>query len=342
MSIGEFNCGAPQANDGRFAAPAVRVSELPGAKAESGSEFWSSIRRLARQPYYWSPVRLPRIVWTLTRKIPTQFQVLRVLARPAYRRLVHLDPRFALKWLALDYLARGLTVSQQAKCFIHHYRRLPDVIPEDLLGRVMLERIPLAEIREGNHCFSIKMGLSRPWDNEGEFSLDLEVNGKMVFVLSFTIVPGSVVQSEAEEVILISRIQGVRGCFNEIQLATRTLRDVAPPALLLAALCGVAEVYGIRAMAGINATMKPEFHFYEGEAAHMHEAYDGFFAELGATKGRAGFYLSPLPPLEKPMILIKRGHKTRTREKRKFKRQIAQRVGQCFREICANPEPAHQ
>lgn len=334
MSLGEFNCGAPQANDRRFAAPVVQVPGLLGTSAENRSKFWAPIWKLARQPYYWSPERFPRIVWTLARKIPTQLQVLRVLSRPAYRHFVRVDPRFPVKWMALDYIARGFTVSQQAKCFIHHYRRLPDLMPEDVLRRVMLEHIPLAEIREGNHCFVIKMGLSQPWDNEGEFSLDLEVNGKMVFVLSFTIVPGSVVQSAAREVMLISRVQGVRGCFNEVQLATRTLHHVAPPALLLAALCGIAEAYGIRAMAGINATMKPEFHFYEGEAAHIHEAYDGFFAELGATKGRAGFYLSPLPPVEKPMILIKRGHKTRTREKRLFKRQIAQRIGQCLLEIC--------
>jgi uncharacterized protein VirK/YbjX len=213
---------------------------------------------------------------------------------------------------------------------------LPDMIPEDLLLRVMREHIPLAEIQEGNDCFVIKMGLSRPWDNEGEFSLDLEVNGRLVYVLSFTIVPGLIVQSEAKEVILISRVQGVRGCFNEIQRATRTLHDVAPPALLISALCGIAEAYGICAMAGINATMKPEFHFYEGEAAHIHEAYDEFFVELGATKGRTGFYLSPLPPVEKPMVLIKRGHKTRTREKRQFKRQIAQQVGQRFCALCAS------
>jgi uncharacterized protein VirK/YbjX len=337
VSVGDFHFGSSQTKDGRFAAPGARVSESPEPGRGDQGKFWPSIWKLARQPYYWSPERLPRIVWTLARKIPTQLRVLRVLSRPSYRQFIHADPRFPLKWMALDYLARGLTVTQQADCFVHHYQRMPEVIPESVLLRVMLGQIQLVEIREGNDCFAINMGLSRPWDNEGEFSLEMEVNSKMVFVLSFTLVPGSVVQSEAREVMLISRVQGVRGCFDEIQLATKTMQDVAPPALLLAALCGIAEAFGIRAMAGINATMKPEFHFYEGEAANIHEAYDGFFAELGATKGHGGFYLSPLPPVEKPMVLIKRGHKTRTREKRKFKYQIAQRICQNFREICDYP-----
>ncbi len=258
--------------------------------------------------------------------IPTQIRVLRVLSRPAYRRLMKVNPRFALKYSGLDYLARGLTVKQQAECFIHHYRRIPDVLPEDVLAKVLLEDFLLDEIHEGDDRFTVSMGLSRPWDDEGEFSLNFAVNGEAVFVLSFTIIPGWVVRSEAREVVLVSRLQGVKGCYDEIQRATRTLYDIAPHALLFAALCGVAEAFGIQAMAGITAAMKPEFHFYEGEAAHIQQAYDGFFTELGATKGRADFYLGPIPPQEKPMSSIKQGHKIRTRKKRAFKREITERI----------------
>jgi hypothetical protein len=240
------------------------------------------------------------------------------------------NPRFPLKYSGLDYLARGLTVEQQAACFIHHYRRVHDVLPEGVLVKVLLEDFLLDEIHEGDDRFSVTMGLSRPWDDEGEFSLNFEVNGDVVFILSFTIIPGWVVQSEAQEVVLVSRLQGVKGCYDEIQRATRTLYDVAPPALLFAALCGVAEAFGIKAMAGITAAMKPEFHFYEGEAAHIQQAYDGFFTDLGATQSRANFYLGPMPPLEKPMASIKQGHKIRTRKKRAFKREITQRIYFCL------------
>jgi uncharacterized protein VirK/YbjX len=201
--------------------------------------------------------------------------------------------------------------------------------------QVLLEDFQLDEIRKGDDCFTVKMGLSRPWDDEGELSLNFEVNGAVVFILSFTIVPGWVVQSEAHEVVLVSRLQGVKGSYDEIQRATRALYDVAPPALLLAALCGVAEALGIKTMAGITGAMKPEFHFYEGEAAHIRQAYDGFFTELGATKGRADFYLGPMPPPEKPLTAIKQGHKIRTRKKRAFKREIAQRV---YRFLCETRE----
>ena len=257
---------------------------------------------------------------------------------------MEVNPRFPLKYLGLDYLVCGLTVAQQAECFIHHYRRLPDALPDNLLIRVLLEDILLVEIREGNDCFTVRMGLSRPWDDEGELSLNFAVNGEVVFVLSFTIIPGWVVRSEFQEVVLVSRLQGVRGSFDEIQRATKTMYDVAPPALLLAALCGVAEAFGIKAMAGITAVMKPEFHFYEGEAEHIQQAYDGFFTELGATKGPADFYLAPMPPQEKPMTSIKRGHKTRTKKKRAFKQDIAKRIHLLLREAnnCQLSDPVVQ
>jgi len=262
----------------------------------------------------------------MARNIPTQLRVFRVLSRPSYRQLTKVNPRFPLKYSGLHYLARGLTLKQQAECFIHHYRRLPDVLPEDVLAQVLLEEFLLDEIREGEDSFAVTLALSRPWDDEGELSLNFKVNGNVVFILSFTIVPGSVVQSESQEVVLVSRLQGVKGYFDEIQRATRSMCDVAPPALLFSALCGVAEAFGIKAMAGITGTMKPEFHFYEGEAAHIQQAYDGFFTELGAIKGRADFYLGTMPPQEKPMTSIKQGHKIRTRKKRAFKRELAHRV----------------
>ncbi|MGA9670263.1 MAG: DUF535 family protein [Terracidiphilus sp.] len=262
----------------------------------------------------------------MARNIPTQIRVLRTLSRPAYRQLMKVNPRFPLKYSGLDYLARGLTVEQQAECFIHHYRRLSDALPEAMLVQILLEDFLLDEIREGDDCFSVTIGLSRPWDDEGELSLNFEVNGRVVFILSFTIIPGWVVQSEAREVILVSRLQGVKGSYDEIQRATKSMCDVAPPALLFAALCGVAEAFGIEAMAGITAAIKPEFHFYEGEAAHIQQAYDSFFTELGAAKGPANFYLGSIPPQEKPITSIKQGHKIRTRKKRAFKRQITRRV----------------
>jgi hypothetical protein len=60
-------------------------------------------------------------------------------------------------------------------------------------------------------------------------------------------------------------------------------------------------------------------------------AYDEFFSGLGIELNEAGFFVSPIPYQEKPLESIKPGHKLRTKEKRAFKRQIAEEVCRCIR-----------
>jgi hypothetical protein len=253
--------------------------------------------------------------------VGTHRKVLRFLLRfPTFTEFVFSNPSFAIKYLTPTYLAKGFSVAERVACFLHHYKRLHEAWPDSLLRRTLHEDVTIHEFPEGDHRFTLTMGLSRPYDEEGELSLHLQVDGDIVFVLSFTIVPGWVVNSAAAEIVLISRIQGIKGAFSQISTATKTLHDVAPGALLLAALRGIAGTFGIGEIAAVCAARQSS---YEKEAAaSFAEAYDDFFAELGIEKNAAGFFRSALPLQEKPLALIKRGHKIRTRNKRTFKREI--------------------
>jgi uncharacterized protein VirK/YbjX len=175
------------------------------------------------------------------------------------------------------------------------------------------------------------MGLPKPLDKEGEMSVKLLVDGEIVFVLSFAIVPGWVIKSEAAEVLLITQIQGRRGAYREIHLATKALHDVAPAALLLAAVQGIANAFGIAQLAGVSAVRQSCF--TPECAAAFKGAYDDFFAVLGMTRNAAGFFLSPVPIEEKSLACIKPGHKLRTRQKRAFKQQIQLACAGFFEEL---------
>ena len=265
--------------------------------------------------------RLWSILWRGLTHIGTHREVLRLLLRfPPLTEIVFTNPSFAVKYLTPDYLAQGLTVAERASCFLYHYRRLHAALPESLFRRILREEVEIHEISEDGHRFAITMGLSRPYDEEGELSLHLRVDGPVVFVLSFTIVPGSVVQSPAAEALLITRVQGVKGCYSQISLATRTLHDVGPAALLVAALQGLAVAFAIGEIAAISATRQSCYS--EESAASFKEAYDNFFCELGMSEGAAGFYHAPVPVQGKPLTSIKQGHKIRTKEKRAFKQEI--------------------
>jgi uncharacterized protein VirK/YbjX len=267
-------------------------------------------------------------------------QVLRLIRLPVFAEVARTNPTFTFKYLTRDYLARGLTATERAACFLHHYQRLRATMPDGLLRQILQSDVVLHEIRESGHCFAVKLSLSRPIYKEGELCLKLHVDGDIVFDLSFTIVPGWVVNSEVADTLLITRLQGVKGYYDPISRATKTLHDVAPSALLLAALQGVACALGVGEIAGVNAT-RQTCYTSEFEAAFKAD-YDDFFANLGMARNASGFFLSTVPIEDKPLAVIKRGHKLRTKEKRAFKRQITEDVSRLLGERLSakNTEPS--
>jgi uncharacterized protein VirK/YbjX len=188
------------------------------------------------------------------------------------------------------------------------------------LRQTLREMIVLHEIHADGSRFTVTMGLSRDFDKEGEFSLNLHVDGEVVFLLAFTIVPGAIVNSAAAEVLLISRLQGMKGSYRLIQLATKALHNVAPDALLLSCLQGIAIAFGIGAIAGVSAARQSSC--TKDSAAAFRHGYDRFFQGVGMPETPSGFFLTPVPIEAKPLTDIKKGHKIRTREKRAFKESI--------------------
>lgn len=280
-----------------------------------GSFLLSARRILAR-----SPARFVTASWSVLANFSAHRQVCSLLKLAPLAGHVGTNPRFAMKYLALGYLARGLTVRERAACLVHHYRRLHELSTEQFLRQTLKANAILHTVPEGSNRFTLTIGPPANTDLEGEISLNLLVDGEVVFVLSFAIVPGWVVKSQAAEAVLITRLQGYRGAYSQIRLATRCLHNVAPPAILLAALQGVAGALGIGQLAAVSAVRQTSYSEHSAES--FKSAYDAFFAELGMARNSAGFYLSPIPIEDKPLALIKKGHRLRTKEKRAFKQRI--------------------
>jgi uncharacterized protein VirK/YbjX len=278
---------------------------------------------VARQSTPITPFRLLVWFWRAVTHIRKVREVLAFIAKvPILSAMTQSNPRFGFKFLTDDYLARGFTVSECAACFLHHYKRLNELLPPQFLRPILEEEITLHIIPDRVHRFALTMGLSRPYDNEGELTLRLRVEGEIVYVLSFTIVPGWVAASAAGETLLITRLQGIRGCFPQIGIATRAMHDVAPVRLLLAALQGVADAFGIPAIAAVPAERQTSYK--NDSPLAFYEAYDNFFSELGLSKSPAGFFYADVPIPDKPLASIKRGHRLRARKKRAFRLQIQQ------------------
>lgn len=283
-----------------------------------------SLGTLALRKKTWSSLTMLGVFWRLVTNPFRHRSVLNLRWNPIYSEHLERDPRFLFKYLTHDYMARNLGLQERAACFVHHYRRLYAELPDGMLRKILAGEIPLLELHEGGLSCSISMGLSTPWDKEGELSLNLCLDQQLIYVLSFSIVPGWVVGSIAPEVILIGRLQGERGAKERIGRATRAMRDVAPASLLMAALEGVGEALGIYAVASVRGQDQTSYRkFFQSSFL---AAYDNFFAALGVSLNEKGFFLTTIPLPEKPLSAIKRGHKIRTKAKRELKRNVATEV----------------
>jgi uncharacterized protein VirK/YbjX len=276
---------------------------------------------LVRQKGSWSPASNAIELWRFLINIGRYREIRRLLKLRPFDEIAQNNPGFAFKYVVPNYLARSFTVTERVSCFLHHYRRIHAAFSENALRRILRGDVVLHEISNSVNCFAITMGLPEPRGHlEGELSLDLRVDGKKVFNLSFTIVPGWVLKSEAAETLLISRIQGTKGSRAQIRLAQKAFHEFFLGKLLLSALQGVADALGI---CEVHAKCAATQASYEKRCPQiLKSGYDDFFAQVGMVETAAGFYSSPIPIEGKPLASIKRRGRSRARKRREMRQQI--------------------
>jgi uncharacterized protein VirK/YbjX len=277
--------------------------------------------KVARQRIFWAPAPIAGELWRLLTNFGAQREILQLLKLPLFAEIVQDNPRLAFKYVIPNYLARSLTQAERVSCFLYHYRRLYEVLPEEVLRQILRRDVIFYETSKGVNDFALTIGLSKPYfDQEGELSLNLQVNGKTIFNLSFTVVPGRVTKSKAAETLLITRLQGTPCCNSEIKLATKALSDYSPRGPLLAALQGFAEVFGIGEIEAVSAANLRSYQ--NGSSTLLRNGYDNFFAKVGMVRTSANFYSSPLPMEGKPLASFKGSARSRARKRRAMRHQI--------------------
>lgn len=284
---------------------------------------------LMRQKQSWSPTVIAGQFWRYLINIDMRREVLHLLKLRPYAEIVRNNPRFSFKYLATNYLGRGLTVKERASCFLHHHRFMYAALPERVLLQILQGDVTLHEIAKDNNRFSVSIGSpERVGDREGELALNIQVDAKKVFNLSFTIIPGWVVQSEAAQVLLITRLQGTSGCRSEIRLARRALHEFFPGKLLLAALQGIADAFGVCELWAICGAMQRAYS--QKYSAMFESCYDDFFANLGMTRTTAGFYSISFPIDYRHLASFKGRNRLRAKKRRAMRQQIQTACAACL------------
>jgi uncharacterized protein VirK/YbjX len=295
-----------------------RLIAVPELHERIGFLRWLFI--LIRQKSTWSPAVIAGEFWRFLLNIGAQREIFRLLKLRPFAEIAQSNPAFVFKYLVPNYLVRGFTSAECAASFLHHHRRVYAALPESVLRQIAQGYVTLHEFAEGPNHFALTMALTeRIAEKEGELSLDLRVDDEKVFNLSFIIVPGCVVKSEAAEVLLITHLKGMKGCDTQIKLARKAFHDYSPRAMLLAALQGIADGFGINEIHGVCATKQRSY--TQESSAILRIGYDEFFAKSGMVKTAAGFYASLVPIEGKPLASFKGRARSRARKRRAMRQQ---------------------
>jgi uncharacterized protein VirK/YbjX len=169
-------------------------------------------------------------------------------------------------------------------------------------------------------------------DNEGEILIHFRAQELILYSFCISIVPGYVAVLKDPYIILISRMQGALGKFQELRLATKEMDEVHPQAVIIAVIRGIAEALGIQTIAGTSA--RNQLSYKELEKELFERVYDQFFKSMGATGPNNGLYSFCVAPQGKT---VGPGHRGRKILKRELKRQISNSVSLLWREeLCSN------
>lgn len=259
--------------------------------------------------------------------IAEHFKVVRVLNYCGARALTARFPNYGNKYV-VPYLARRFDKKTRREILKFHHEYLAACLIDSFYEEV-LERRPTLwnEVIDGAN-YTIALSFNQNWHSEGDLSLTFERNDTTLYELSFTIVPGYSTGSGAKRVLLVGRVQGLKGQSDEIRAGTKACHDIAPANLLVAAAQTIAGVLGVDGFGGVSNQEQLAKSVYDVSGFYFD--YDAFWASFPVEKSTANIFLIPVPFPERPFGQVSAAHRRRTRNKRRQRKKIADCVAATF------------
>lgn len=208
----------------------------------------------------------------------------------------------------------------------HHYRYLFDTLTQDFLRLSIVEKVPIWQASDDPDSPRIYLQTANQYDFESELTLFLMVGSEMVSFMGCVIVPGNLVGSEAETVLLVTRVQGVSRKGNLLKAVTKLSGDCTPRLVLLAAMKGIARALEIPDLAGIGAENQSASAYMAQVTPAFVESYDGFWQSLFDQNSDQAYYHFGNQIHFKPLSAVSAHHRGRAQERRSYRSQVSRFV----------------
>lgn len=271
----------------------------------------------------WEEMSVGRLSTGLVRMVGNlrmQLRILGLMRWDVFRRQLRRQPRFFFKFLTSRYLAGGMTVSERANCFLHHWQRLHEAFKTTALEQILAAELSLLMWERAEGSIEVRAGLRKVFDREGELTLTLHASGVPVYALSLTVVPGAEL---GRETLFVTHMQGVSAHYEQMQRVTRQLDKLGANRLLLGVTEALGAVLGVERLAIVTARRQSGYEARYGEV--FERAYDRFASELGSERV-AGVHELALPIPDKERDGSQQGNRARRKRQRALLEQIRAEV----------------
>jgi len=212
------------------------------------------------------------------------------------------------------YISRTFNINDRYKTLIHHYSFLQNNYTPAQLEQLFTNGMECFKAVYGDAEFSIILKQNYTSEYEGPLSLYFKVNDDLISTLSFTFMPGDILNEGAENLIYISHLQRAQTQQHNNEHFINFFRNIHPSVVLLRAVEALGLAWGISKCVAITAENQLSYIAGMDKIAFAH-TYDEFW------KGRGGVYLNcayhfQLPLLEVPLPAIKQSHRNKTIRRR--------------------------
>lgn len=230
------------------------------------------------------------------------------------------DPLFFLTHR--HYLMRNLSRHERlAAACSHYFADAKALLPHAQDQVYRLGGLSLWSQVVDGHLYEIRLTAGRDVLHEGGQSLTFFADGLQVCVISFSIVPQSLVAGPAAlgRAILITRKQLTRDRDHQRAFFAAFDRSTAAH-LALAALEGLAMARGATQLYGLRATDHPTF--APELAAHLTSAYCDFWRSMGGVSAAGRSFALSIPMQLRPIEDLQAGRRDRAVARRSHAAEI--------------------
>lgn len=221
-----------------------------------------------------------------------------------------------------DYLVRGLSPRQRVQCVLSHYRFEETSFNAAYKQAVYASGgLALWQHEANGSRFLIRLEMASRMNAEGDLTIALVADGKVLHRLSFSWVDGAIAGLPPGLVPFVARNQGrwldSGAAFDAFENA---FPNNSPSFFCFAAMQGVAQAVGMDQVAAVKCTA--HIAYDPLDMKHFANAYDGFWKILGGVELPGDTWLISLPFYLKPLADMPSKHRKRAAQRREYWRAI--------------------